>query len=80
MNRCFFTNAFMGLCAGRNNGEYEGRKHEGFRKACLSFLKVQIEIQRPRLGSYAWFTFTALTCMYVSQSGRLEGSSHAFKL
>jgi hypothetical protein len=48
-DRCFFTNAFMGLCEGENSFDYRGREHSEFRQACLAFLKAQIEIQRPRL-------------------------------
>jgi hypothetical protein len=44
----FFTNAFMGLCEGSDNMKYKGRSDPTFRAACLSFLKFQIEIQRPR--------------------------------
>jgi hypothetical protein len=46
--QCFFTNAFMGLCEGSDNKSYQGRRDPAFRAACLSFLKFQIEIQRPR--------------------------------
>jgi uracil-DNA glycosylase len=48
LGQCFFTNAFMGLCEGRDNKSYQGRSDRAFRAACLSFLKFQIELQRPR--------------------------------
>jgi len=48
LSDCFFTNAFMGMCAGDDNTKYRGRDDTNFRAACLSFLKMQIEIQRPR--------------------------------
>jgi uracil-DNA glycosylase len=49
VDRCFFTNAFMGLCEGRDNKKYAGRTDQRFRTACLNFLSHQIHIQRPRL-------------------------------
>jgi len=49
LEHCFFTNAFMGLCAGSNSFDYHGRDNHRFRTACLSFLRAQIELQRPRL-------------------------------
>ncbi len=49
LQRCFFTNAYMGLCRGEDNFDYRGRDYEPFKRACLSFLQVQIGIQRPRL-------------------------------
>ena len=47
--RCFFTNAFMGLCEGDDSFDYSGRAHGAFRTACSAFLRAQIEFQRPRL-------------------------------
>jgi hypothetical protein len=49
IDRCFFTNAFMGLCEGSDNEKYAGRKDQGFRRACRGFLSHQIHTQRPRL-------------------------------
>ncbi len=49
LNQCFFTNAFMGLCEGNDNKKYLGRECGRFREACASFLKAQIELQKPRL-------------------------------
>lgn len=45
---CFFTNAFMGLCAGADNLKYPGRSR-AFLSACLAFLQQQIAMQQPRL-------------------------------
>lgn len=47
--KCFFTNAFMGLCEGEDNKKYLGRSDASFRAACLEFLKAQIRVQQPRL-------------------------------
>jgi uracil-DNA glycosylase len=49
LNECFFINAFMGPCKGKNNLDYRGRSDEQFGVACLSFLTAQIELQRPQL-------------------------------
>jgi hypothetical protein len=49
VEKCFFTNAFMGLCEGDDNQNFRGRGDASFRNACLAFLKTQIEIQRPRM-------------------------------
>jgi hypothetical protein len=49
VEQCFFTNAFMGLCAGDSSFKYRGRDDVRFRAACLSFLKAQIAFQRPAL-------------------------------
>jgi hypothetical protein len=46
--QCFFSNAFMGMCAGADNRDYKGRDDKGFRDGCLEFLLCQIETQRPR--------------------------------
>lgn len=42
LDRCFFTNAFMGLCQSKDNREYRGRTSQRFRSDCLSFLRCQI--------------------------------------
>ncbi len=49
VDRCFFTNAFMGLCKGDDNKKFLGRGNSDFRAACLEFLRVQIAVQRPKL-------------------------------
>jgi hypothetical protein len=49
LDQCFFTNAFMGLCQGTDNRTYRGRTDQGFRSACLSFLRRQIEFQEPSM-------------------------------
>lgn len=47
---CFFTNAYMGLREkGKNTGPSPGQKSPSFRNACLSFFRLQLELQKPRL-------------------------------
>lgn len=48
--RCFFTNAYMGLRAGsRNTGRFPGARDTGFVERCRAFLGEQIRAQKPRL-------------------------------
>ncbi len=48
--QCFFTNAYMGLRAGRNTtGRFPGAHDRRFVERCQSFLFEQIEVQQPRL-------------------------------
>ena len=48
--RCFFTNAYMGLRAGsQNTGRFPGARDPGFVERCRSFLGEQIRAQSPRL-------------------------------
>lgn len=47
---CWFTNAYMGVIAGRNNtGEFPGSRDHAFVRRCQDFLAEQIATQRPRL-------------------------------
>ncbi|QIN77247.1 hypothetical protein GBA65_00510 [Rubrobacter marinus] len=55
--RCFFTNAYVGLRAGsRNTGRFPGSRDPGFVERCREFLGEQLRAQKPRLvltlGSY----------------------------
>jgi hypothetical protein len=46
--RCFFTNAFMGLRKGAANmGQFPGSKDSGFAERCRAFLRLQLAAQRP---------------------------------
>ena len=48
--RCFFTNLYMGLRAGKTTtGPFPGAKDDEFVKHCLEFLLDQIQAQRPSL-------------------------------
>ena len=48
--RCFFTNAYMGLRAGsENTGRFPGSRDPGFVERCRAFLGEQLRAQRPRL-------------------------------
>ena len=48
--RCFFTNAYMGLRAGsQNTGRFPGAKDAGFVERCRAFLGEQLRTQKPRL-------------------------------
>ena len=48
--RCFFTNAYMGLRAGsQNTGRFPGARDPGFVGRCRAFLAEQIQAQEPRL-------------------------------
>ncbi len=48
--RCFFTNAYMGLRAGsQNTGRFPGARDPGFVERCRAFLAEQIRAQEPRL-------------------------------
>ena len=48
--RCFFTNAYMGLRAGsQNTGRFPGARDGGFVERCRVFLGEQIRAQSPRL-------------------------------
>lgn len=48
--RCFFTNAYMGLRKGSaTTGEFPGAKDQAFVDHCASFLEEQIRAQRPSL-------------------------------
>ena len=48
--RCFFTNAYMGLRAGsENTGRFPGSRDPGFVGRCRAFLEEQIRAQQPRL-------------------------------
>ncbi len=49
LEKCFFTNAYMGLCQGANSLKYRGRSDGPFSQACSQFLATQIATQRPRL-------------------------------
>ncbi len=50
MHRCFFTNAYMGLREGtESKGNFPGAMDSGFVDRCRSFLRRQIEVQKPRL-------------------------------
>jgi hypothetical protein len=81
LEECFFTNlAFMGLCAGENSRDYSGREDQEFPNACLSFLRTQIETQRPRFILTLGFARTATTCTCVFRSRGMERSLQASKL
>ena len=46
--RCFFTNAYMGLRkGGGTTGRFPGSRDPAFVKRCQSFLERQIAVQRP---------------------------------
>ena len=48
--RCFFTNAYMGLRAGsQNTGRFPGARDPGFVGRCRDFLAEQLRAQKPRL-------------------------------
>jgi hypothetical protein len=48
--KCFFTNVYMGLRAGRvTTGEFPGAKNAAFVDHCVGFLRDQIDAQRPTL-------------------------------
>lgn len=48
--RCFFTNAYMGLREGsQNTGRFPGARDPGFVERCRAFLGKQIRAQEPRL-------------------------------
>lgn len=48
--RCFFTNAYMGLRAGSaNTGRFPGARDPGFVERCRLFLGEQISAQGPRV-------------------------------
>lgn len=48
--RCFFTNAYMGLREGsQNTGRFPGARDPGFVERCRAFLGEQILAQEPRL-------------------------------
>lgn len=48
--RCFFTNAYMGLRAGsQNTGRFPGAGDLGFVGRCRAFLGEQLRAQKPRL-------------------------------
>lgn len=48
--RCFFTNAYMGLRAGsQNTGRFPGARDPGFVERCRAFLAEQLRAQKPRL-------------------------------
>jgi len=48
LERCFFTNAFMGLRTGTGTtGRFPGSRDEGFVDRCQRFLHRQIDAQRP---------------------------------
>ena len=50
LERCFFTNYYMGLRVGKGTtGVFPGAKHPEFVHHCQSFLLDQVETQRPRL-------------------------------
>lgn len=50
LGSCFFTNFYMGLRRGAaTTGRYPGSLSPQFVTACRDFLKVQLEVQRPRL-------------------------------
>ncbi|QNI32277.1 hypothetical protein H7849_25380 [Alloacidobacterium dinghuense] len=49
-NRCFFTNAFLGLrTATKTTGVSPGAKELEFRAMCREFLAYQLEVQKPTL-------------------------------
>lgn len=48
--RCFFTNAYMGLREGdKSTGPFPGARDTKFAQRCREFLGVQISVQKPRL-------------------------------
>lgn len=48
--RCFFTNAYMGLRAGsKNTGRFPGTRYPGFVERCRVFSGERIKAQEPRL-------------------------------
>jgi hypothetical protein len=48
--RCFFTNVYMGLRAGRlTTGEFPGARNAEYVEHCVAFLRQQIEAQQPSL-------------------------------
>jgi uracil-DNA glycosylase len=50
MERCFFTNAFVGLKAGSDpNGAFPGAQDRDFVRRCQNFLLEQICMQQPQL-------------------------------
>lgn len=49
-DRCFFTNAWMGLRSdGKATGPYAGVRDRSFTERCASFLNRQIAVQKPQL-------------------------------
>jgi hypothetical protein len=49
-DRCFFTNAYMGLRAGSaNTGHFPGARDAGFVERCRAYFRRQFRAQRPRL-------------------------------
>lgn len=50
MESCFFTNFYMGLRKGTaTTGRYPGSRSAAFVDRCRAFLRIQVEVQRPRL-------------------------------
>lgn len=50
LERCFFTNYYMGLRAGAvTTGPFPGARNESFTRHCQSFLIDQLRAQRPQL-------------------------------
>lgn len=50
LQRCFFTNAYMGLRDDpKNTGRFAGSKSNGFVERCRAFFRLQLDAQQPRL-------------------------------
>ncbi len=50
LQRCFFTNAYMGLRDDpKNTGRFAGSKNAGFVERCRAFFRDQLDAQQPRL-------------------------------
>jgi uracil-DNA glycosylase len=48
--RCFFTNAYMGLIDGpKATGKFPGARDPIFVKQCIDFLAAQIQVAQPRV-------------------------------
>ncbi|MCU1326259.1 MAG: hypothetical protein JWN34_1629 [Bryobacterales bacterium] len=72
LQECFFTNAFMGLSAGDYVFGHKERNDQPFRSGCVTFLRHQIEVQRPRviltLGSYVLVCEASENCSVWKKS------------
>jgi uracil-DNA glycosylase len=50
LDRCFFTNLYMGLRdGGTETGKFPGARDKDFVRRCLDFLNLQLQVARPKL-------------------------------
>jgi hypothetical protein len=80
LDRCFFTNYYMGLRAGAaSTGRFPGADDESFVRHCQSFLIDQLRTQRPRLlitlGVHVPFAISSLS-PYLDDWGLRRGFRH----